>query len=375
MKLLMTCTEDLEAKIGVKKKVFGQMKAFCSHNMEVWLLYNHGGRIVLVDGAGRQEQVLGRTANIFHFQFAFFTRAYEVVTTLHPDAIYERATFTEPNYINFLKKVKQRHIPLFVEYPTYPYDEEYKHKSLFKRLLFQVDKYYRQQLHHYIAHAFTYTNYQDIFGIPATRIENGIDVEQIPVRSPKTSNPETCTLLGVANLAFWQGYDRVIEGLKNYYASENKTQTVYFHLIGTGPEFKKLQELVATYKLQEVVRFSGAQYEDDLYASYNSADIGVSTLAFHRKGLAEGASLKSREYCAVGLPFVYAFQDHDFSENFEYALNISGDDTPVDILNVLNFYKTIVRKNTIADMRRYAENTLDWRVKLAPIVKKMSSGN
>jgi hypothetical protein len=372
MKLLMTCTEDLALKVGVKKKIFGQMKAFSIYCSKVWLLYNRGGDIVLVDAAHKQEQLLAQTTNIFQFRIVFFTQAYAVAKTLCPDAIYQRTVFAEPNYLRFLKKVKALQVPIFSEYPTYPYDEEYKRKSFFKRLLFQVDKIYRRQLHHYIQHAFTYTDYQDIFGIPASRIENGIDVAQIPLRQLAMPKSENCTLLGVANLSIWHGYDRIIQGLRNHYSEHHPTR-VDFLIIGEGAELPNLKILVNTYKLQKYVHFIGKKYGNELYQLYNETNIGIGSLAMHRIGLTQGAPLKVREYCAIGIPFVIGYTDHDFPETFPYCFHLEADESPVDIIQLLTFYERIVPEEAIPNMREYALNHLDWTVKLQPVIEKIKT--
>ena len=42
---------------------------------------------------------------------------------------------------------------------------------------------------------------------------------------------------------------------------------------------------------------------------YETADVGVGTLALHRNGMNEACPLKTRQYLACGLPIVYAHTD------------------------------------------------------------------
>ncbi len=375
MKLFMICQEDLANKPGVRKKVFGQANAFQTHGFEVMLVSIESQNIILNPIQSPQKpSIIGQARNIIEVSHIFFQKTLEVLQEYQADIVYIRAAFAEPGYLKFLRQAKALSISCYCEFATYPYDLEYRHKPLYKRLLLLVDKYYRRRLHKYIQHAFTYTNYSSAFGIPVTRIENGIDVASMPKRTEGDSSSRLFTLLGVANVSNWQGYDRVLTGLKKYYDSHDTTTSpVRFDIVGDGPALKDLHTLCERYNLQQYVTFWGTKGSKELQTFYQQADIGISTLAFHRKGLGEGASLKSREYCAVGLPFVYAFQDNDFPEHFPYALRVSGDDSPLDIEALLHFFKQINIKNCLDEMRQHADQYLDWKIKIQPVVRKIQS--
>ncbi len=373
MKLLMLCQEDLGPiqKSGVLKKIFGQARAFQAHGFEVAILYVYRKQLTFKASLEAPETILCPARNLFEISYCFFQQAMRIVKRFQPDALYIRSAFAEPNYLGFLKKNRALKVACYCEFTTYPYDQEYRHKPLYKRLLLLVDKYYRRRLHNYIQHAFTYTDYSSIFGIPATCIENGINVQTVLLRTPQEYKPESCTLLGVANVSFWHGYDRIIEGLKHYYSSKDPIKRINFVIIGGGGELPKLRKLVETYGLQQYVHFAGEKHGNELYQYYNEADIGIGSLAMHRLKLAQGATLKTREYCAAGLPFVYAYHDNDFPDDFLYTLKIEANDSPVDIFQLLEFYEQLSRQNYITAMREYATTHLDWSVKLQPVVDTM----
>lgn len=55
------------------------------------------------------------------------------------------------------------------------------------------------------------------------------------------------------------------------------------------------------------------------------ADVGIGTLALHRKGMEEASPLKVREYLACGIPILLAYEDTDLSgANFDFVLQISN---------------------------------------------------
>ena len=60
---------------------------------------------------------------------------------------------------------------------------------------------------------------------------------------------------------------------------------------------------------------------DDLLAK---ANIGVGTLALHRKNMEEACPLKLRSYLAYGLPSIIAYRDTDFTGNFDFICQISN---------------------------------------------------
>jgi len=87
----------------------------------------------------------------------------------------------------------------------------------------------------------------------------------------------------------------------------------------------------------------------------------------HRISLKEGSTLKLREYCAIGLPFIYAYNDDDFDDNFIYAAKIPADDSPVNIYDVIDFYKRLEGTDYSIKMNDFARKNLSWEAKLKPV--------
>ena len=72
--------------------------------------------------------------------------------------------------------------------------------------------------------------------------------------------------------------------------------------------------------LENNVFFWGAKSGDELKDFVNRADIGIASLGMHRLGLNVASTLKVKEYCAYGLPFIYAYTEKAIEENCEFAL-------------------------------------------------------
>lgn len=85
--------------------------------------------------------------------------------------------------------------------------------------------------------------------------QNGIDVDNILVRtlSPRPEASNHLHLVGVANVTYWHGYDRVISGLQLYYSKQPSTslKKIYFHIVGGGSDITHLKKLVQLYGLSE----------------------------------------------------------------------------------------------------------------------------
>ena len=245
----------------------------------------------------------------------------------------------------FYKKLKEYNprMKMVLEIPTYPYDGEIA-KSWKALPLLWKDKWNRRHLYKFIDRIATLTDDKEIFGIPTLKIGNGIDVNKICPR--KVRNTDEVHAIAVANFEWWHGYDRFLEGMKTYYAG-NPSRKVIFHLVGYGSEFERYQKMVADYGLGEYVILHGQQTGETLDAIYDQCNLGIASLGFHRTGLTEGAPIKTREYLAKGLPFIFGAKVSDISEGDKDSiyLQVSANDFPIDIEAVLNFYDRIYSEN------------------------------
>lgn len=71
-----------------------------------------------------------------------------------------------------------------------------------------------------------------IFGQRTVRISNGVDFDTVPLRKTINNNSSpTLHLIGVAEVHYWHGYDRLIHGLGEYYRQYHDKE-IYFHIVG-----------------------------------------------------------------------------------------------------------------------------------------------
>lgn len=196
---------------------------------------------------------------------------------------------------------------------------------------------------------------------PHITIGNGFDVASAPRRNPPEDIHEELHLLCVANVSRWHGLDRLLQGLANY----NGVPDVILHIAGDGEELPHLQKLANDLGISDRVAFHGFKTGKALDALFDQCHIAVGSLGVHRIGLKEASILKVREYCARGIPFIYGIPDPDFLTNFPYILHLPADESPIGVKQVLSFAKeACADPDHPQKMRRYAEEHLDWSVKM-----------
>jgi len=196
---------------------------------------------------------------------------------------------------------------------------------------------------------------------PHVTIGNGFNVRSVPLKKLTPFDDRELRLLCVANVSRWHGLDRLLQGLATY----NGMPKVILHIAGDGAELPHLQKLAGDLSISDRVVFHGFTTGKALDALFDRCHIAVGSLGIHRIGLKEASILKAREYCARGVPFIYGISDPDFPADFPYILHLPADESPIEIDQVLAFAKRVCTDpDHPQKMRRYAEEHLDWSVKM-----------
>lgn len=144
---------------------------------------------------------------------------------------------------------------------------------------------------------------------------NGISTARIPaeLRKGKVLSrwPAIRFVVSSPVFSFWQGLDVVLAGFaKPDYGCE-------LHVCGEVDADTRAR----AHGLKEIV-FHGRLERKQLMEVYSKCDIGVASFGLHRKGLAQGTTLKVREYLACGLPVVLGHEDPAFPKEFSFALEL-----------------------------------------------------
>lgn len=293
-------------------------------------------------------------------------------------AVYIRKLVCDKSFIKLLKdiRLKKPDVKLIYEIPTYPYDAEWSAPVRWPILI--KDRIHRKRLSRYLNRIVTVSNDQTIFNTRCISIDNGISCDQIVRRTADRISHENLRLIGVAWVQTWHGYDRVIRGLGEYYKS-NPDRAVEFHIVGEGNVVGGLKKLCREWNVEQYVFFHGWMHGKELDDMFDQCDIGVGSLGMYRIGLQSGNTLKLREYTARGIPFFYGYTDLLIQSCVsKYTLQISNDDSPVDINKIIEFYEKVqgIGFDTVAtEMRRLAEENLSWTKQMKPVADYILSGD
>jgi len=194
---------------------------------------------------------------------------------------------------------------------------------------------------------------------------NGIDVSSFILKEIiKPKEPLTLLFLkGTTSIAEWNGINRLIEGIDKLETPEKKIKLVIcgHYINGEIPH-------------RNYIEHKGYLNKEELNGLFNEVDLGISTLALHKKNLNEASVLKSREYVARGLPFIYAYIDPDLNDEAKaFSLEFPNDDSAIDMQKVIDFAKKIALDTDHPQkMRKYAEEHLDYEVKMKRLLLELN---
>ncbi|MBR4657474.1 MAG: glycosyltransferase [Oscillospiraceae bacterium] len=279
------------------------------------------------------------------------------------DFLYIRQVYHDASFVRYLRAIRRQNpkIRIIYELPTYPYLNEQKN-SLGNLAFRKKETRWCKRAAKYMDRTVTFYGQDEIWGIPCIKLINGFDFSR--VKLPERSAPKDVQIISVAANAFWHGYDRLIEGLRLYY-DHGGTERIIYHIVGS--DLPELRKLVKDGHLEQHVVFHGVQSGDALRKLYEQSYLGVDVLGGHRKNYPVSSSLKSREYCAYGLPILTASPIDFLPDDYPYQMVVPYDDSPIDIPALLSFYSRCYRNVSSVEIRSFAEARCDIRQTMKPI--------
>lgn len=395
MKILFLVYHGFSDTSGITKKIKAQVEGLRQNGHEVhvctYIVREDGHRCRMIDDEVLQDFGTGRLAQLR--KRCCYGRLAKWCKENGIEAVYARSFHNaNPFSINFFRSLRKAGIPSVLEIPTYPYDQEYVGFGRTQRWELKVDKIFRHKLARQMVGIVTFASVDTIFGQRSIRISNGISFEDIPLRKPikaanscntrpketlGTAPTDTINLIGVAEVHYWHGYDRLIAGLGEYYKNGGLRHVVFHIIGGIGPSEMEdsqhapgFRQLIERYKIAEHVRFHGAMYGDELNGHFDSSQFAIGSLARHRSGISDIKTLKNREYAARGIPFIYSENDSDF-EHMPYVMKALADESPIDIQGIINF---VDNHDFQPESLRSSIETLSWRHQMATVVEAIKNG-
>ena len=377
MKILFLIYHGFSEVSGISKKIRYQVKGLQENGHEVHLCYydfdKNGHRCRFVDDEIIKDYGTGMVAGFR--QRIDFDCIYEYCKSCGIQLIYARCfQNASPFLIRFFKKIRDLGIKAVTEIPTYPYDREFVGFPFMTRLGLKIDQLFRCQLSRQMDAIVTFSDADKIFGQRTIQISNGVDMDSIPLHQYQEPADGSIHLIGVAEVHYWHGFDRLIAGLGKYYKNVSIPRQVFFHIVGGvwksemydsihAPGFS---ELMDKYRIRDKVMFHDQLFGEDLNAVYDQCCFAIGSLARHRSGITHIKTLKNREYATRGIPFIYSEIDSDF-EDKPYIMKALPDESPIDIQQILDFIES--HNFDPAEIRKTVEN-LTWKIQMRRVVEE-----
>ena len=348
---------------GMERKVRAQHKALCRYfDVELIILpaVEYSGCIA--------EKIVRRLPLMAAWRKWKYSGEFNDADFLYIRQVYHDASFAR--YLRAIRKQNSK-IKIIYEVPTFPYLTEKKgsaHNTAFQK----KEKRWCEKSAKYMDRIVTFYGQDEIWGVPCLKLINGFDFSTVTI--PKRSKTSDVHMMSVAMTAFWHGYDRVIEGLNNYYTQGGKENVVY-HLCGT--ELPELREATARCGLEDHVIFHGMVSGEALEEIYRISFLGLDVLGGHRKNYPVSSSLKSREYAAHGLPVITSSPVDYLPMDYPFQFLAPYDDSPLDINAVLAFYRRIYDGTDCGqvaeEIRAFSEPLCDMAQTMTPVADWLRS--
>ena len=379
MKILFLVYHGFSEHSGISKKIHYQVKGLRENGHDVHLCYygfaENGHRCRFVDGQVIEDYGMGILAGLR--QRLSYDCIYKYCIREKIEFVYARCfQNANPWLIHFFKQLKKAGIHAVTEIPTYPYDAEFVGFPFLTRLNLKIDQLFRNQLSAQMDAIVTFSDTEVIFGQRTIRISNGVDFDSIPLHhyQPSASQNSAIHLIGVAEVHYWHGFDRLIAGLGEYYKNGG-TRDIYFHIVGgVGPSemlesvhAPGFQLLIDKYHIQDRIIFHGQLFGNALTEVFNQCQFAIGSLARHRSGITSIKTLKNREYATRGIPFIYSEQDSDFDSQ-PYVLKAPSDESPIDIQQLATFIHNFSLRPE--DVRRTVDH-LSWKIQMQKVISSV----
>ena len=348
--------------IGITKKIKAQIATLRRMGMDVTYTSYVDDGVVIIDN--EENVVFSKGYRFKNAKYRRFRRRFLLIDAVNEflvkedvkyDLAYLRWHTFDCIFMKMLKNLKKAGAINIVE--AHAWTPDRKGVSLIAKYQIFMDKRYEKYVKDYVSLVAGMSEYDNIWSVKTVKVDNAVDLNNISKRV-YLKNGEKLRLISVSNECIYHGYDRLLKGLFNYYEKGGK-RDIEVNFVGDFREDTK--KLVSELGLEKRVFFHGKKFGEELDELYNNSELGIGALAHHRIGMYAGSSLKTKEYFAKGLPFIYGWREPAFDETYKYAMQIRLCEEPIDIEEVIAFYDGIKDDHEMIDsMRSFASVNYSW---------------
>ena len=371
---------DISSRQGVVKKAKAQIHAFNNSSIGMYYGYFSDKIHYIIDDNGIIKKSL-ETAEVHHpgWRKAVYDFILKTADETGTSFVYMRKPPIDFNLLSFLKKLKNKNIKIVFEFPTYPFIcEMEKNIKLSRDITSKIKSFIilcitfilQYRLKKYVSVFTSCARCDRILGLQSIYVPNGIDLSSDEYSLSCDEDGDRIHMIAVASMKPWHGYERILEGLKNY----NGSRKVILDLVGDGIEIQKYAELTKKYHLEDSVFFHGCKSGAELGKIYMQANIALDCFMTHIKNIHLSSTLKTREYVLNGLPIVSECEVDLFpSDSTEFVYKVPEDETPVDINEIINWYLNLRRRypsklQMAQEIHNIAVEKCDINITMRPVI-------
>ncbi len=232
-----------------------------------------------------------------------------------------------------------------------------RYKSLGGKYIVAMYKCNANRFKDYLSYFLVEGNMTELHGVKAYTMNMGVEVQSITPHS-YCGEENALNLISVANETSYHGYDRIIESLRAY-KQKKPDAHVFVHLVGTISSQTK--QLVEKYQLDQSVILYGKKSGAELDEIYSKCNVGLGPFGQHRVGGKKDTGLKTKEYFAKGLPYIYSGSEPTVPEGYPYICNFPSDESLVDFDRIWEFYESYRNDpQVVSNMRAFAAEYYSW---------------
>lgn len=351
----------VDISIGITKKIRSEINTLRKMGMDVTYTAYDGNGVSIFDN---HDTVVFRKPYPTHWEKLNRIARYYWLETVALDYVKREKTFDlgyirmgPPNRLLFLifKQLKDNGAKIVAE--SLAYFPGIKYKSLGGKYISLMYKVNANKFKDYLSYFLVEGNMTEMHDVKAFAMNIGVEVDNINIHQYK-GNPKELNLISVANENLYHAYDRVIESL-HYYLNKFPDKQIFVHLVGTTSAQTK--ELIKKYALEEKVILYGKKSGPELDEIYNKCNVGLGPLGQHRVGGKKDTGLKTKEYFAKGLPYIYSGDEPTVPEDYPYIYQFPSDESMIDFEKVRAFYDSYRNdEKVVENMRAFAKAHYSW---------------
>jgi len=361
---------------GVERKLKEEAIYYAQEGVDVYLLND--------EVEGYQEHIeykhMYKYISLPSFLAYFYVRlfSYDILSKALPlqayDVLYLRYPLMDFSALRFAKKYGHK---LITQHHTKELEEikAYKLNPLFRYLQFTLERWISPRFFTHIKgltamsdDVIAYEKRRLGFAGETYRFSNGINSKDFTMRTaPPLHNVFHVSIIA-SHFSPWHGLDRLLKSLAKY----DGTHKVHLHIIGqlSSADLALIEntQMSASVILEQHGKLFAMELDEVLLQTHMACD----SLAMYRLNMHETSTLKSKEYIARGIPFIYSAFDKDMIGLEAYLYDVKNSDALLDFDDIIRHYQALDLEKMQDAMRRCADEVLDWKIKVNELVKFLS---